>query len=342
MGPREKADSKGISLRELEKNLSENRISPLYFITGPEIFLVKESLRRIQSHLLSPESVDFNYEVFRIGEVETGSIRSAVETLPVFSTKRVIVCEEAHRLKEVDWKILQPVVKEPVETCVLIFVSPEPDGRKKIIKDLLLSCEVISAQTPKTAQWFSWLDWMGKRAGISFSDSAVALIKEYACYDLMHLETEVKKLKNFLGPEKTHISGEDVLKVVPRVRPENIFALSKAIGRRNLSSALVCLARLLEDNQNEIGVLSLISRHVRILARVKEGVKKGYTERTLCNKTGVHRFFIRDYMQESDLWTEKKILSTIKILKDTDKALKSSPLSAHIWLENFIIKTCSV
>ncbi|MDE0119233.1 MAG: DNA polymerase III subunit delta [Bdellovibrionales bacterium] len=330
-----------LTLHELDNKLSKNLVSSFYFIMGPEVFLIKESLRKIQSRILSPESLDFNYEVFCAGEVEMEKMCEAVETLPVFSTKRVVVCEEAHRLKESDWKTLKPIMNNPVETCVFVFVSSNPDKRKKVIKELLSFCEVILADTPKEAQWSVWLEWMGKKEGLSFSDSAVALIRDYACYDLLHLETEVKKLKSFLGSKK-NISAEDVLNVLPRVRPENIFDLSKAIGQKNLSSALVCLARLLEDNHNEVGVLSLISRHIRILARIKEGVKKGHTEQTLCNKTGVPRFFIRNYIKESDLWTDQKLFSTIEILKATDKALKSSPVSAHIWLENFIIKTCSV
>lgn len=330
-----------LTLQNLAKRLSGNQISPLYFIIGPEVFLIKESLRKIKSHVLSPESIDFNYETFRGGEGEIERMYESVETLPVFSQKRVIVCEEAHRLKELDWKVLQPIVEKPVDTCVLVFVSEAPDKRKKVIKELLSYCEVVLAQPPNEKEWSMWLKWMGKKENLSFSDSAALLIKEYACYDLLNLETEVKKLKNFLAP-KTHISEEDVLKVVPRVRPENVFALSKAIGKKDMSTALLCLARLLEDNHSEVGALSLISRHIRILVRIKEGIKKGHTEQTLCKKTGVPRFFIRNYIQEAELWTEKKIISALEILKATDKALKSSPVSAHIWLENFIIKTCSV
>lgn len=330
-----------LTLQNLEKRLSGNQVSPLYFIIGPEVFLIKESLRRIKSHVLSPESLDFNYETFRGGEGEVERIYEAVETLPVFSQKRIVVCEEAHRLKEGDWKILQPVLEQPVDTCILIFISESPDKRKKVIKELLSCCEVVSAQSPSEKEWITWLQWMGRREDLSFSPSAAMLIKEYACYDLLNLETEVKKLKNFLAPKK-HISEEDVMKVVPRVCQEDIFALSKAIGKRDMSAALLCLARLLEDNHSEVGALALISRHIRILVRIKEGIKKGHTEQTLCNKTGVSRFFIRNYIQEAELWTEKKIISALEILKVTDKALKSSPVSSHIWLENFIIKTCSV
>ena len=138
-----------LTLENLEKKLSNNQVSPLYFVMGPETFLIQESLKRIQSCILSPESVDFNYQVFSTSEMEPERLREAVETLPVFSAKRMIVCEEAHRLKESDWKTLQPILNKPVESAVLIFVSEAPDKRKKLIKELMSCCEVILAQAPK-------------------------------------------------------------------------------------------------------------------------------------------------------------------------------------------------
>ncbi len=329
------------SLKKLEKQLSMNKVSPFYFVEGPETFLFRESLRMLQAKLLSPETLDFNYDVFTIGEVALARVCEVAETLPVFSSKRMIVCKEAHRMRESDSKQLEAMIENPIDTCVLVFASTNPDKRKKMIKYLTSHCELISAQTPKESEWPLWIAWMGRKMKLKLSHSGVSLLRQYASYDLIGLENEMKKLKNFLG-NRNVVSEEDILKIVPRIKPENIFALSKAIGRRNLSKALLCLSHLLEDNQNEIGVLSLVVRHIRILARIKEGLKKGHRVQTLCDKTGVPRFFIEDYMQEANLWSEQKIMTTLEALKATDKALKSSPVSPHIWLENFIIKTCSI
>ena len=329
------------ALSRLENKPSKNPSSPAYFINGPEAFLIKEHLKQIKAQILSPATLDFNYEVFCCGEDRAENIRSAVETLPVFSKKRIIVCETAHRLKESDWKLLKPLVQKPVESAVLVFVSEMADKRKKVIKELIKFCEEIPAQPPKLAEWPTWIQWMGRREGVSFSSSAIQLMKEYACSDLLNLETETKKLKNFLGAKAKQVAEQDVLNVVARIQPENIFALSKAIGKKNVSSALISLSRLLEDNQNEVGVLALISRHIRVLARIKEGLKKGYAESTLCKKTGLSHYVIYDYIQSANIWTEKKILSSLALLKDTDKALKSSSLPSYVFLENFIIKACA-
>ena len=330
-----------LTLKSLKQRISKDSLQNLYFIVGPELFLIKEILQMIRSHCLSAGSEDFNYHVFHAGEVESARIRETIVTLPVLSDKRMVLCEDAHRLTESDWENLKPVIEKPVSACVLVFVSKEPDKRKKIIKNLMTCCEVISAQTPKESEWLGWIEWMGRKRNIRFTPGAALMLQQYAGYDLMGLEHEIIKLSRLFG-KGSLISEEGILKVVPRARPENVFALSRAIARKKLSEAFLCLARLLEDNQNEIGALALITRHIRILARIKEGLKRGYTEQTLCNKTGLPRFFVRDYIKEAEAWEEQKIISTIETLCSTDRAIKSSPLSSHIWLENLIIKTCSL
>ena len=327
-----------LTLKKLDQQLEKGQVSPLYFIMGPEIFLVQESLRMIQSHVLSPEALDFNYEVFYVNRASVEAMRSAVETLPIFSKKRVVVCEEAQNLKESDWKLIEPIVMNPVSTCVLIFISRELDKRRKITKQLMSYCTMVSAQTPKESEWPVWIKWMGQKKGLTFSATALELLKNQAGYHLIVIKNEIEKLAQFLG-DKKQVSIEDVLKVVPRTRPENIFALSRAIGQRKLSAALLCWTRLLEDNQSILSALALITRHIRILARIKEGVKKGHTHKVLCQHAGVPFFVIHDYIQEASLWTEHKIMSVMEILLEADRTIKSSGATS-VWMENCIIKAC--
>ena len=330
-----------LTLKTLKDRLSKKPVGNLYFVMGEETYLTREVLKEIKSRCLKPDSEELNLHVFKAAEDPPARVRETMETLPIFSEKRLILYESAERLNEKDWNILKPVIQAPPSTSVLVFVSSSPDKRKKVIKNLMSSTEVVRTDRPKEREWMAWMEWMGRSRGLQFSEAALTLLRQHAGYDLFNLKQEVDKLYRAFG--KGHkVSQEDVLKVVPRTRPENIFALSKAIASQKLSEALVCLVRLLEDNQNEMGVLALILRHIRILIRVKEGVKKGYTERTLAQKTGLPVFFVRDYILEADRWSEKKLLSTMQTLYSTDKALKSHPFPASLWLENLILKTCSL
>ena len=75
--------------------------------------------------------------------------------------------------------------------------------------------------------------------------------------------------------------------------------------------------------------------------KVKQGQKEKLNSSELAKKTGLPPYFLKSYLKQEVLWTKSQLENTLQSLFLTDKALKSSPLSPHIWLENFILKSCS-
>jgi DNA polymerase-3 subunit delta len=89
-----------------------------------------------------------------------------------------------------------------------------------------------------------------------------------------------------------------------------------------------------------MGILALVLRQLRIFALINAGMKKGFSGQRLSSYVGVPEFFLKKYMIQARHWDEGKIQIAIRALTETDRALKSSRVSSHIWLENFILKTC--
>jgi DNA polymerase-3 subunit delta len=89
-----------------------------------------------------------------------------------------------------------------------------------------------------------------------------------------------------------------------------------------------------------VGVVSLIHRQIRILSAIYEGKKAGMNGARLAQKVGVPEFFMKQYLEQSRQWDKEKLVSAVRALQETDRALKSSPVASHIWLENFILRTC--
>ena len=156
----------------------------------------------------------------------------------------------------------------------------------------------------------------------------------------MGIDNELRKLKSFYSASE--VSEEDIVKVVARVRPENVFAFTEAIGRQDLSQSFNFLVYLLEDQESEVGILSLVTRHIRILRQIKESVSEGLRPSEISVRAGIPSFFLKDYMKQVHIWDDRKLVKVTEILHATDRALKSSPLSSHIWLENFVLKACSL
>ena len=156
----------------------------------------------------------------------------------------------------------------------------------------------------------------------------------------MEIQLELKKLKQYVG-EGRKVFEKDVLSCTSRLKTDNVFNLADAIGKKDIVRALSSMAYLLEHNQSEIGALAMVARHIRILSKLQEGKKQKLSKPQLAHKAGISPYFLNSYLNQIPMWSEQQIHQTMEALFEADKALKASLLSSHIWLENFILKTCS-
>ena len=158
---------------------------------------------------------------------------------------------------------------------------------------------------------------------------------------LSEIENEVCKLQDYLG-ERTEVTVEDVTQCVSRKREESVFNLTASIANGDRSESLGHLVQLLDQGQNEIGIVQMIARHMRILLLLKQGQEFGLAGPKLAQHAQVPNYYLKDYASQARGWSAKKLENSLLVLADTDRALKSSPLSSHIWLENLILRTCGL
>ncbi len=324
----------------LESSIRREEIHPLYLFHGDETFLIDEALAELEALALGDGLRDFNFNVFYGDEADGARIRDAAETLPMMAAQRVIVVKEAQDLSDADWNSLWPLLDEPIDSCVLVFVATKIDKRKKHFKRALETGVVVEFKRLFENQVPDWIARIADKHGVKMSRDALALLHQMVGSNLTDINMEMWKLASFLGDRK-QVGVDDVLKAVSRVRIESVFDLTDAIGGNDRARALTCLANLLDNGQNEVGALALVSRHVRILKLVNEGLREGLSGQRLSARAGVPPFFLKRYVEQSRHWSAPKIDRTFRALLDTDRALKSSPVASHIWLENFVVQTCS-
>jgi DNA polymerase-3 subunit delta len=331
-------------LRKLQLSLEKKAPSAIYVLHGEEIFLVDEALKAIKNKVLSSSSVDFNYDSLIAPENTAGQVRDVIETLPVMCEQRLVVYKNIETLKDDAWEELSHVFTKPISSTVLVLVATKLDKRKKFVKNLQNHAVFVELKKPYENQISYWIDYIAYLNNVSISSEAKIALQELVGTNLSELSNEILKICQFIGDkkssEKTCIEINHVLEVVSRSRVENIFSLTEAIGQRDRSKALVCLANLLEHGQSEVGIAALIHRQIRILSAVCDAKKQGLSGIKLSQKIGVPDFFMKQYLEQAQLWDKEKLVAAVRALHETDKAIKSSPVSSHIWLENFILRTC--
>lgn len=323
----------------VEKSLQEQKFFPIYFFFGDEPYLVNQAVQYLKVCALHGGAADFNFSTYYAQDADLGSVRDEVETLPMMSSRRVVILKEVQDLSDKDWEILDPLFQSPVDSTVFILVGSKIDKRRRFFKVLLDQAMNVEFKKPFENQIPGWIRHICKAHGLEISDEALQLLHRLVGSQLTEIESEVKKLADFVG-EKKEVQLEDVAQCVSKKREESVFDLAEKIGDGDRAQALMMLVNLLDHGQSETGIVALVARHMRLLIMVKQGMDTGLTGQKLAHYANVPSYYLQDYIRQSRKWTQKKLESSLLILAETDKALKSSPLSSHIWLENLIFKTC--
>ncbi|HEX4925233.1 MAG TPA: DNA polymerase III subunit delta [Bdellovibrionales bacterium] len=329
-----------IDPKRLSDLVKRGPLSPLYLFFGEEPFLIEESLEELVNAALDGGIKDFNYNVFYASDDDVSKVRDAIETLPMMCARRVVVLKGAHQLKTKELEELMPIIDSPVDSTVFIMVADSIDQRLRFFKQFAQSGILVQFQRPYDNQIPMWIETLAKRHGMKLNAESVELVHQMVGSNLIDIDNELRKLSQFVGARKD-VTVEDVKQIVSTLRVDTVFQLANAIGNNDRSTALDHLANLLGHGESPIGILALVSRHIRILMTVKDGLREGLTAGQLGSRVGVPPFFMKQYVEQSRQWSDDKLNDAHTALLLTDRALKSSPVTPHIWLENFILKTCS-
>lgn len=323
----------------IEKSLSEQKFSPLYFFYGDEPYLIQQAMQYLKVCALHGTVPDFNFSSYYAADAEVSAVRDEVETLPMMAARRVVILREVQDLSDKEWDQLTPLFETPVESTTFILVGSKIDKRKRFFKHLLDSALMVEFKRPYENQIPGWIKHICKAHDITISEEAIQLLHRLVGNQLTEIEAEVKKLADYVS-DKKHAELEDVAQCVSRKREENVFELADSIASGNRVNALEQLVQLLDQGQSEIGIVQLVARHMRIMIMIKNGQEQGLAGQKLATHAQVPSYYLNDYLKQTRPWTMKRLENSLLILAETDKALKSSPMSAHIWLENLILKTC--
>lgn len=326
--------------QNFEDSIRRQEVYPFYYLYGEETYLVEDALTRLEKLALGEGLRDFNLTKYYGDEADGDAVREAIETLPMMAQVRVVILREAQDMSDKKWEQILPVLETPVDSCVFICVATKIDKRKKYAKRFLESGVTVEFKRPYDNQIPDWIRTIASRHSMQLEPDAVEVMHQLVGGNLSDINAEMLKLSQYLGIRKT-ATENDVLKSVSRIRVQSVFELTDAIASQDRERALVNLSNLLEHGQNEVGVLSLISRHVRILQLVNTGLSEGLSGARLSTRAGVSQFFLKQYVEQSRYWNDKKIERTFGLLLDTDRALKSSAISNSIWLEKLIVDTCA-
>ncbi len=328
---------KTLTRAELDRSLASGRVDALYLLTGCESYLRDSAARKIADTALAGTLLrEFNESTFNLLSDSPMAAIAAAEQLPMMAERRVVRIKDFHRLRDTDEDILVRYLDRPVDTTVMIFVTDEPDKRKKLTKALLANCTVIEFAPVKDAEAKTWAKNRLKELKTSADDRVLSEIVRLVGTNLQTLSSELEKLSSAAIDTK-QITLEMVDDLIGRSRELSNFDLGDQLIAGDRRRALETLHRLLDDDVPPVMLLGLIAGNYHRLALAKDFLNRGARDEVnrLIYGPPAKRDAFMNTLQRSDA---RKIARGVQLIAAADLAIKTSlagggPKGARLQLE---------
>lgn len=355
---------------DLKTLLKSGEFPPILLLFGDEEFLVEDAYNSIISNLIKSESDKFNFDIFDCEDksVTQQQVVECCSAYPMMSEQRVVVLkhfDELFSLKAGKKKDLenQPFIKyveNPAKTTKVIIraglssfagLTKDYAGNRekanKKISGAKLPYNLIFAnhswiEFPKIYenQQMSWASARFKQLGYGISQEALYLLINQTNPDLRSIANAIEQLTIYTDTKKS-IDIDDVNQLSGHSRSYNVFELQKAVGNRDLSSALNIMNNILKVSRDEIAIVSIITRFFIQLWKLYEVQKQNPSNAQIASVLGVNPYFTAEYVKSSKLYSATDLNTALLALTTADLALKSTSIDRFVILQEMLIKIMS-
>lgn len=189
-------------------------------------------------------------------------------------------------------------------------------------------------------------DWVRRRAshhGVSITREATDLLTVSVGPNLRQLDQELAKLAAH-GDYHRAIEEQDVRALVHAAQQSDIFGLVDSLGARQREVALRRLHELLADRQNELYLLAMVARQVRLILAAKElvdeggmGVDEVWRELKLSR-----RFIAEKLVSQARIFRMEELEALLRRVAEVDQAIKTGQIEGTLALEMLIVESCGM
>lgn len=278
-------------------------------------------------------------ETLHGGETTAEEILSRAETLPFLSSLRVVVIRDADRLSSQDQeKVVDRLEKRPWPYACLIFLAQRVDRKGSLYHAFQRVGKVIPCDLKDPREVQEWLQRRARQRGKRLSPSALQALLESAGDDLDLLEGELERIILLVG-EREEIQAEDVLEQT-RKRMHHIFEVMNSLGYAKAGETLKGFRSLLEQGEEPLSILGMISRHFRLLSRAKQMDLEGKPPAEIGRQLKIPPPYLRSLLSHVRSISWDSLERLFGSLLRCDSFLKSEKDLGILAIERLILDFC--
>lgn len=326
---------------DLDAAWSRQEWKRVYLFAGPETFLMDEALQKIAVAKGADAAGSIDHDRLDGESASTESILETCRTVPFAGGVRLVEVQNASRLSPDSQKRLAESLARLPESVHLILIWGRDWRREDAEKPLINavgkagSVVIFWPLFPEQAQ--RWVLQRAKRYQKSLAPEAAAWLVQETEQGLRFLDQELQKACCYVG-SRPAISLEDMQAAFGYRRAASPYAWIDAIRQKNASRALETLDRLLEEGEEPIRLLAMVSGSVRDWLEVKGSPEAPDVFRRFRLKRGEEDAFRKDLARR----TEGELLEGLSGCVEAQLEAKTGKENPEMALTLLTLRLCGL
>ena len=342
------------AFKTIRKVMAGETLPRLILLYGTEAFLLKWAKGFIKETLVNPVTEALDYTYFDEDDINSSDVITACETLPMMSTKKLVVVEADKLFAATKTDVFGSIAEEinaylpniPDTTC-LVLCCTKPNKVRVLYK----SCEKMGLTFDFCALDDATLaGWMEKRVAAAGKTANRADLMAFALgngygskdseYTLFNLENDLKKV--FAFADGSALTAEDFAIAKATEMETDSFKLLDSAFSGNKDNAYKILNNALELSQpsKAVGIVlqfvGLLISQLEIMVEGKERAEEGQSLSRIITDTGVNEYRLKKAMAACSNKTAAELRRSLFDAYDIEKQMKNGILEPRLAMEAFI------
>lgn len=335
-----------ITLEQLEKDLKENKLKNCYILCGSDEGLIKTAIKKMRNLKIDESFADFNYTKISGDKLDIDALINNCETIPFMSEYRMVEIFRANFLRDKgedkgkDIDNLRNYIKDIPPYTLLIMYYVFEDDREKLsnkVKKLQNICEVVKVDKLKGMGLQSKVKDMFEEKGKSIGKSELGYFCSIIENNMNIVDNEIEKL--ILYTEERAITREDIIKMSPYEKENDIFNLVSYLSERNIKAAIDTLNQLIYRGEKPPKILSMIERQFKLLFAIRIKVGKGIRKEDIVKEYNLNPYIADKMIIQSKKFSQEALKNNIESCLETESEIKSKSVDQKNAIEMLMVKT---
>ena len=327
------------AFKRIQEDLKSGNLKNLLMFYGRENYLIRWSMEQVKSRYINPAVEMFDYTVLDGAECGAGDIKSACETMPMMSEKRVVLLENFDFGGDYAEE-LQDYLENLPDTTVLLIICSSPDKRRKLFKTVQKKGAEYEFDRLDRPLLKSFIIKRLRDGGGGFDPDVPDMIADVSGYydtnSTYTIENLINDISKVISHSREHISCQDVEETVSGNEARDVFAFSDALASGKKGKALSLLSDLLAGGQSHFGLLGLICSQFEVMLLVSEMRGRGMTPAAMHDATGLHEYRLKKTLPLASKYSTGRLRHILMKAYEVDRNIKTGLTEPRTALELFV------